>query len=84
MPTNKATKGVTPAKAGVQNPMEGLDSRLRGNDVEGTGADWDKILNVNLFMSFTLVVSVSLNNLFVNAARKLLIFTNNQLLTTDY
>ncbi len=30
---------VTPAKAGVHNPIESLDSRFRGNDRSGMKAD---------------------------------------------
>ena len=34
-PIAKLEKIVTPAKAGVQNVLKGLDSRLRGNDLPG-------------------------------------------------
>ncbi len=30
--TAKGTQSVTPAKAGAQGGLKGLDSRLRGND----------------------------------------------------
>ncbi len=34
-PIAKPAYSVTPAKAGVQNALKRLDSRLRGNDAEG-------------------------------------------------
>jgi len=36
MISQKVGKAVTPAKAGVQNSLNSLDSRFRGNDENGT------------------------------------------------
>ena len=36
MNSKKVTQPVIPAKAGIQNILKSLDSRLRGNDENGT------------------------------------------------
>ena len=48
MVSKKIGKAVTPAKAGVQNYLNSLDSRFRGNDENETKKTFYEIINDNL------------------------------------
>jgi hypothetical protein len=47
MDSQKVHQAVTPAKAGVQKRLKGLDSRLRGNDKKERFLTFYEIVNVD-------------------------------------
>ena len=44
---------VMPAKAGIQNYLKTLDSRLRGNDVKGHFRPFSEAFNIYLQLTIT-------------------------------
>jgi len=48
MVSYKVGKAVTPAKAGVQNCLNSLDSRFRGNDENGTKKTFYEAIKVQI------------------------------------